>query len=214
MATSALPRVQRGERTAWRVGSIQRIAGSALAILFTFLPLALLYRQHGPRSAAFPSEQLVYVPLLSDARPADVEEATPVAAPRKREPEKKRRARRPSESSPYPAPATPQPFARAGPPAPNAEPVPRPPPRIASAPLRLDASVIRAAVHSGKSQVMRLAETSGAYFGDDPVSQTDKLGSAVARTAKPDCIRPGGSLLSIFVIAYEVARSKCSNNVP
>jgi hypothetical protein len=61
---------------------------------------------------------------------------------------------------------------------------------------------------------MRLAETSGAYFGDDPLSRTDKLDRAVARTAKPDCLRPGASLFSLFVIAYEVARSKCNRNVP
>lgn len=61
---------------------------------------------------------------------------------------------------------------------------------------------------------MRLAETGGAYLGDDPVSRTEKLGRAVARTSKPDCLRPGASLFSLFVIAYEVAQNKCNRNVP
>lgn len=76
-------------------------------------------------------------------------------------------------------------------------------------PLRIDPAVIRAANRASKSAARTMAETSGAYFGDDPRSATEVLGRGVAEAGKPDCIGPGGSLLSVFVIAYQVAADKC-----
>ncbi len=54
-----------------------------------------------------------------------------------------------------------------------------------------------------------MAENSGAYIGDQPLSKEQQLGRDIQETAKPDCLTPGGHLLSIFVIAYQVARDKC-----
>jgi hypothetical protein len=56
-----------------------------------------------------------------------------------------------------------------------------------------------------------MAAVSGTYIGDDPVSESEQLAGAIKRTAKDDCLapNPGGSILSVFVIAYQAARSKC-----
>jgi hypothetical protein len=87
-----------------------------------------------------------------------------------------------------------------------AAPVPAPP---ASAPLDLGSQVIRQAARASKSQVHVLAESSGAYTGDAALSKEQQLARDIQDTAKPDCLTPGGHLLSIFVIAYQVARDKC-----
>jgi hypothetical protein len=81
----------------------------------------------------------------------------------------------------------------------------------ASAPLKLDLKTIRAANRASKSDAQNLAESSGTYFGDEPSSKSEKLADAITRTAKEDCLakNPGGSLLSVFVIAYMAAREKC-----
>ena len=81
----------------------------------------------------------------------------------------------------------------------------------ASAPIKLDLATIRAASRAAKSDVRNLAESSGAYFGDQPLSKSEKLANAVTRTAKKDCLgpNPGGSLLSAIDIAFNAARDKC-----
>lgn len=79
----------------------------------------------------------------------------------------------------------------------------------ASSPLRLDSRVLREAGRTSKSEARRMAESAGTYFGDAPTSKQEKLATAVAKAGKPPCIAPGGSLLSIFVIAYKVAADEC-----
>ena len=81
----------------------------------------------------------------------------------------------------------------------------------ASAPIRLDLATVRAANRASKSDVRNLAENSGAYFGDEPSSKSEQLADAVSRTGKEDCIgpNPGGSILSVLVIAYMAAKDKC-----
>ncbi len=81
----------------------------------------------------------------------------------------------------------------------------------ASSPIRLDAATIRAANRASKSEVNKMAAVSGTYTGDEPVSESEKLAGEISRIAKEDCLapNPGGSILSIFVIAYQAARSKC-----
>ena len=88
---------------------------------------------------------------------------------------------------------------------------PAPPELPASAPIKLDLATIRAANRASRSDVRNLAENSGTYFGDKPSSKSEKLADAITRTAKEDCIgpNPGGSLLSVFDIAYKAARDKC-----
>jgi hypothetical protein len=79
----------------------------------------------------------------------------------------------------------------------------------ASAPLQLDPEVLREAYRASKSAVRQLGESSGTYLGEPAVSREEQLARAVARTEKPDCLRPGGSLLSVFVVAYELLREQC-----
>ena len=81
----------------------------------------------------------------------------------------------------------------------------------ASAPIKLDLKTIRTANRAAKSDVRNLAENSGTYFGDEPSSKSEKLADAITRTGKVDCIgpNPGGSLLSVFDIAFKAARDKC-----
>jgi hypothetical protein len=81
----------------------------------------------------------------------------------------------------------------------------------ASAPIQLDWKTIRAANRASKSHARNLAESSGTYFGDEPSSKSEKLADAITRTGKEDCIgpNPGGSLLSVFDIAFKAARDKC-----
>ena len=80
----------------------------------------------------------------------------------------------------------------------------------ASAPIKIDAATIRAANLATKTELKKMAEASGAYFGDAPVRESEKLASAIAQTAKEDCLgsKAGGSLLSVFVIPYMAARGK------
>jgi hypothetical protein len=95
-------------------------------------------------------------------------------------------------------------------PAADAE-APEQPEPSASAPIKLDLATIRAANRASKSDARNLAESSGAYFGDEALSKTEQLANAIERTGKEDCIGPnaGGSILSVFVIAYMAARDKC-----
>lgn len=105
------------------------------------------------------------------------------------------------------APAVAAPAVDAGPAAAlPAAPVPAP---RASAPLDLGTQVIRQAARASKSQARVLAENSGAYTGDASLSKEQQLARDIQDTAKPDCLAPGGHLLSIFVIAYQVVRDKC-----
>lgn len=79
----------------------------------------------------------------------------------------------------------------------------------ASAPLRLDPEVLREAYRASKSALRQMGESSGAYLGEPAVSREEQLARAVARTEKSDCLRPGGSLLSALVVAYELLREQC-----
>ena len=79
----------------------------------------------------------------------------------------------------------------------------------ASAPMVLDGKVLRTAAQAAKSDARRLAEGSGAYFGDMRPSREEQLASAISRSGKEECLRKGDSLLSVFAIAYEVAAGKC-----
>jgi hypothetical protein len=87
-----------------------------------------------------------------------------------------------------------------------------PPDVQSSGPMRLDASVVERAARASKSEIRRMADASGAYIGDKPIAQSERLASSMARSAKPDCLAPnsGGSVLSIFVIAYMAAAEKCN----
>ena len=98
--------------------------------------------------------------------------------------------------------------------APAGLPVPVPAPaRAASAPLRLDRSVVREASRASRSSVQQMAEAAGQTAGDAPVSGSERLADSVARTVKPDCLPPGGTygLLTPLVAAYKMATDTCRN---
>ncbi|MFO1220084.1 MAG: hypothetical protein U1E89_17080 [Burkholderiaceae bacterium] len=79
----------------------------------------------------------------------------------------------------------------------------------ASAPLQLGPAVIREAHRASKGAARRMAEASGADLDDNAVSRQERLAESVERTAKPDCLRAGSSLLSVFVVAYELFSDRC-----
>ena len=77
-------------------------------------------------------------------------------------------------------------------------------------PLQLDAATLGRAARQSGGEFRRLAESSGAYAGDPPATAPERFEQAVRQAAKPDCLRPGGSLLSAAVIAYELLADRCS----
>lgn len=78
-----------------------------------------------------------------------------------------------------------------------------------SAPLRLDTRVLREAARASRSAWGRLAQPGSAASGAAPSAAESPLAQGVARSAKPACLRPGGSLLSIFAIGYEILADQC-----
>ncbi|MDE2277733.1 MAG: hypothetical protein KGK09_15695 [Burkholderiales bacterium] len=181
-----------------------------MAVLLTLLPLVALLLQRGPPRAVEAAGRLFYLVILPPAArpaPASVPVSLPVPAPVPA-PTRGRRAA-PALPALVTGVITATPLADTlhaeTPLSPAAEPAAS----AASAPLRLDARVLRAANQAGKGPARRMAERSGAYFGDAPATQAERLARGVAETAKPDCLQPGGSLLSVFVVAYRLARDKC-----
>jgi hypothetical protein len=85
------------------------------------------------------------------------------------------------------------------------------PARAASAPLRLDRSVVREASRASRSSVQQMGEAAGQTAGDAPVSGSERLAESVARTVKPDCLPPGGTygLFTPLVAAYKLATDTC-----
>ena len=99
-------------------------------------------------------------------------------------------------STPNPAPT----ITLSGP-APDAA---RPPVPPASAPLRLDRSVLREANRASRSEVQRMADASGQRTGDPPRGAAARLAEGVTESAKPDCAplsNPGGDLLLTPLLA-------------
>jgi hypothetical protein len=182
----------------------------ALASVLTFAPLLALHFRGFVNQAPASLEKISYLNLYSS--PPSTKKQEPAVAPAKPRvaASENRRAVVPQATpspaaSDYSAPAaiqeSPQPQATTAE-APNLP---------ASAPIRLDAATIRAANQASKSEVDKMAAVSGTYIGDDPVSESEKLAGAIKRIAKEDCLapNPGGSILSVFVIAYQAAKSKC-----
>jgi hypothetical protein len=199
-----------------------RAAFLALAGLPTVALFALFATGPVPRGTGTVPERVVV--LIDPARwsAADATPAAPAAADRQRPQPRERRpppaAARTAPGGAAPAtapgggpitvPAAADPAAPDGPgPAALAPSADRP----ASAPLKLDGATLRRAHQASKSAARTLAESSGAYFGDEPVHADDPLAGAVERAARPDCLSSngGGSLLSVFVIPYMALKGKC-----
>ena len=185
---------------------------SALAVTFTFVPLVALYFRVIPLPLANPIETITYVPL---ARLEPKQDTELIPTPNKLSNKPIIRSStilskdQPTvyRFSDFPPPTAPEPLELSKSITNVAETVTG----AASAPLKLDAQVIRSASLASKSDVRKMAEASGSYIGNQPISDTEKQSRAIARSAKEDCLGPnsGGSLLSVLVIAYMAASSKC-----
>jgi hypothetical protein len=82
-------------------------------------------------------------------------------------------------------------------------------PLSGTARFKYDSATIRQAYEASKSDIQKLAEKSGASLEDPKSSKHDRFQQAANRAAKPDCLRQGGSILSLFVVAYQVATDHC-----
>ena len=148
--------------------------------------------------------------------------ARPAPPPPAQDPESRTRPRTPqasqttapeARSDPVPAvPAEPSAAATVGIPNPAptitlSGPAPdtaRPAAPPASAPLRLDRSVLREANRASRSEVQRMADASGQRTGDPPRGAAARLAEGVTESAKPDCAplsNPGGDLLLTPLLA-------------
>ncbi|MBC3872129.1 hypothetical protein [Undibacterium flavidum] len=88
----------------------------------------------------------------------------------------------------------------------NAKPVD---PLSATARYKYDSASVKLAYEASKSDIQKLAEKSGTSLEDPKTSKHDRFQQAANRAAKPDCLRQGGSILSLFVVAYQVATDHC-----
>ncbi|MFA9273619.1 MAG: hypothetical protein ACEQSE_01980 [Candidatus Aquirickettsiella gammari] len=82
-------------------------------------------------------------------------------------------------------------------------------PLSGTARFKYDSAAIRQAYEASKSDIQKLAGKSGASLEDPKSSKHDRFQQAANRAAKPDCLRQGGSILSLFVVAYQVATDHC-----
>lgn len=73
----------------------------------------------------------------------------------------------------------------------------------------IDGNSIQRAYQDSKTDIEKQAEKSGKTLTDPRLTQQEKFQQAANRAAKPDCLRQGGSLLSLFVVAYQVATDHC-----
>ncbi len=73
----------------------------------------------------------------------------------------------------------------------------------------IDRTSIRRAYQDSKTELQKQAEKSGVQLADTRLTQQEKFQQAANRAAKPDCLRQGGSILSLFVVAYQVATDHC-----
>lgn len=79
----------------------------------------------------------------------------------------------------------------------------------ASAPLRLDPGTLRDAIRASRSDVLQMADRAGRDLAPDAQSNGERTAGAIAAAKQPDCIGPGGSLLSLIIIPTQIARGKC-----
>lgn len=82
-------------------------------------------------------------------------------------------------------------------------------PLSGTARFKYDSATIRQAYEASKSDIQKLAEKSGTSLEDPKASKHDRFQQAANRAAKPDCLRQGGSILSLFVVAYQVVTDHC-----
>ncbi len=81
--------------------------------------------------------------------------------------------------------------------------------QVQTSSLKYDSASVRQAYEASKSDIQKMAEKSGTPLEDPKLTKHDKFQQAANRAAKPDCLRQGGSILSLFVVAYQVATDHC-----
>lgn len=74
----------------------------------------------------------------------------------------------------------------------------------------LSPAVVSRAISQSRGGIRSMAEASGAYIGDAPLSPAQRLSRDTERAGKEDCLREGSGLLSALTILYERATDKCS----
>ncbi len=72
-----------------------------------------------------------------------------------------------------------------------------------------NSAAVRAAYEASKSDIQKMAEANNKTLITTPNSKYEKFQDSANRAAKPDCLRQGGSILSLFVVAYQAATDHC-----
>lgn len=65
------------------------------------------------------------------------------------------------------------------------------------------------AIAGSKSDFRRQADAAGTYAGDAAASPAQRVNQALGKAGKPSCVRPGDSLISGVIAAYEVLTDNC-----
>jgi hypothetical protein len=193
----------RGDHAAARPSRFSRLASLAAACALS-VALFMMMTPTGVRIAEPPFAAGAVSIVMLQQRPPPELSALPATGPRLREESRKPPPRR-NAAIPATTP-TAQP-AQAPVAADTASITPPEPP--ASAPLRLDGSVLRQAASESKSAVQQMADASGQSPDTQHASAAEKLAAGVQRTGKPDCLAPGASLLDLPVRIYQAATSRC-----
>nr|WP_314863056.1 hypothetical protein [uncultured Undibacterium sp.] len=74
---------------------------------------------------------------------------------------------------------------------------------------KLNSAAIRAAYEASKTDIQKMADATNKTLINTPASKYEQFQGAANRAAKPDCLRQGGSILSLFVVAYQAATDHC-----
>lgn len=74
---------------------------------------------------------------------------------------------------------------------------------------KYDSKAIRQAYEASKTDLQKMAKKNGTTLGDPQLNKNDKFQRAAERAVKPDCLRQGGTILSLFVVAYQLATDHC-----
>lgn len=81
--------------------------------------------------------------------------------------------------------------------------------QVRASTFKYDSASVRQAYEASKTDIQKMAEKSGTTLEDPKLTKHDKFQQAANRAAKPDCLRQGGSILSLFVVAYQAATDHC-----
>lgn len=200
---AASPDIALSPRSAWRPRRRRGLAALAAVAVTVAGLLSLATPQVWRMAPALPPRPVF---LTLPPAPAAAATRSESAMPRPAVPARRARPVAPVAWPPAPAAEVPQ-AAATLPAAPHAF---APPAAAASAPppLRLGPEVIRQAARDSVSETRRLALAAGQALDE---ADGPRLADDVAAAGKPDCLaaNPGGSLLSIPMIAWQALRHKC-----